>query len=379
MSTAFVERIKKINQNIDRGLYKDEADSEGIVQRILQELGWDPHSPTSVKRQYDDLPDNSRVDFALLDSMGKPIVFIEVKRLYGINKEAIKQLFEYGAKKGVPLLILTDGRKWIFHYGLGSGDYSDRQFLELNIKEDSPERLEEQFRIFLSEESVDSGQAQEAARAEHEKQQQAQEEKRIERDLIAVLQDLLDNAHEGLRDLLRSKSRMLHSLRPDKMQKSMQRLSKRLSAQGPSSASQQSAAAAPQDPLSATGRPASYSGANQPGQKIVGYVLNGKEHRLKSANITLKAVLDDLQARDSGLLERFKRETDTEKRHLVDPERKKLYITAPWLIKHSRQLQNGWWLIQDKGVDVDRIIRHIKIACRLANIEYGSQLNILWE
>ena len=352
MNTAFVACIEKIKKQIDRGEYENEADIEGIVQQILQQLGWDIFSPKIVNRQYDGLRDNSRVDFALLGSMGKPLVFIEVKQLDCLNNVAIEQLFQYGSKGRVSLLILTDGRQWFFYNRPGDGDDSDRQFLKLDIKEDPPEHLEEQFGIFLSKKSVDSGQALKDARTEQVAQKA---KKKIESHLIAALQNLLANAHEGLRDLLRGESGMLNLAPPDKMQKSMQRLSKWLSEQGLSSPS---------------------SGAKQPGQKIVGYVLDGEEHSLKAANTTLKEILDDLQARDSGFLERFKRETDTEKRHLVDPKRERLYISTPDLKPDSKQLRNGWWLIQ--GVNTDDVVKHVQTACRVANIGYGSQLKILW-
>ena len=103
--------IDDIRARIRSGGFTNEASvSQGIVLRLLHALQWPQYNTQVVYPEYP-LEGSLRVDFALCHPPGKPIGFIEVKKI-GQSDGAERQLFEYAFHKGVPLAILTDGREW---------------------------------------------------------------------------------------------------------------------------------------------------------------------------------------------------------------------------------------------------------------------------
>ena len=86
--------------------------SQGIVLRVLNELGWPVFNSHSVAPEY--ALEGRRVDFALCDGRDHPKVFLEVKRV-GQAEGGDRQLFEYAFYRGVPVAILTDGQEWSFY------------------------------------------------------------------------------------------------------------------------------------------------------------------------------------------------------------------------------------------------------------------------
>jgi len=67
--------IVEIITNIKDGLFVNEASvSQGIIQPILQNLGWNVFNPSIVSPEFS--IGSGRVDFALCHPTNKPIVFI---------------------------------------------------------------------------------------------------------------------------------------------------------------------------------------------------------------------------------------------------------------------------------------------------------------
>ena len=101
----------------------EQAISQGIVLRVLQELGWNTWETSSVWPEYQ--TGEGRVDFALCHPPGKPAVFIEVKQP-GKAEDAVRQALEYAFHVGVPFVTLTDGRTWSFYLPAEQGSYDDK-------------------------------------------------------------------------------------------------------------------------------------------------------------------------------------------------------------------------------------------------------------
>ena len=113
----------------------EEAIKQYIIEPVLRTLGWDVSDQRRlVEREY---PTGSgRVDYALLERE-QPLAFIEAKQIGSADDpESRQQLFRYGANKGIPILVLTDGRLWEFYSGKGFGDWHERCFRRLALDDD---------------------------------------------------------------------------------------------------------------------------------------------------------------------------------------------------------------------------------------------------
>ena len=120
------EHIDDICNNLVKQVFTSEAlVSEGIVRRLLDALGWPRFNPQVVIPEYP--VEGGRVDFALCHPPSKPLVFIEVKQV-GKIEGAEKQLFEYAFHKGVPVVILTDGKEWYFSTQAGKENTKNVRF-----------------------------------------------------------------------------------------------------------------------------------------------------------------------------------------------------------------------------------------------------------
>ena len=149
------EHIDDIRNRLEQKLFPNEtAVRLGIVDRLLNALGWETFDTQRVFPEY---PINGgRVDYALCHPPGKPIVFIEVKRVGNIEG-AERQLFEYAFHEGVPILILTDGQKWRFFHPAGSGSYQERLVRELDLITDGSEESSECLFKYLTYAAVQAG------------------------------------------------------------------------------------------------------------------------------------------------------------------------------------------------------------------------------
>ena len=149
----------------ENGFPNEQAISQGIVLRVLPELGWDTHDWTAVvwpKYQ----SGAGRTDFALCHPPSKPAIFIEVRHVGGAEG-AVQQALQNASHRGVPFVVLTDGRIWSFFLPTEQGDYDDRRVCKLDLYERSACEAAETFRRYLTQRNVTSGEALEAARTEY--------------------------------------------------------------------------------------------------------------------------------------------------------------------------------------------------------------------
>lgn len=198
-SSGLEDALAKARDALASGLVASEAAVQAsVVRPILRELGWDDADPRQWQMEYP--VDNGRVDEALIGPLGKPLVFVEVKRPGVLSPKAEDQLFRYASNKGVPLLVLTDGDTWDLYLSMAEGEPLERRFTRCKLTESSEFRgVARDLRTFLERSEVLSGAARKAAEARLE---QVKHREIGKRGLDSAWAELLRGPDEILRDLL---------------------------------------------------------------------------------------------------------------------------------------------------------------------------------
>ena len=196
--------LEDIRAGLVTGKFQNEAAvSQGIVLRLLGGLGWPTYDTSVVSPEFP--LQGTRVDFALCHPAGKPRIFIEVKQV-GLSDGAERQLFQYAFHAGVPVVILTDGREWSFFLPGEFGDYGERRVYKLDVVErDTAESILRMTR-YLDFESVKSGAAYAAARADYE---DVARSRQIAAALPLAWRKLVDDEDELLLELLADQTESL--------------------------------------------------------------------------------------------------------------------------------------------------------------------------
>ena len=161
LDTTLADITTRLREN---GFPNEQAISQGIVLRVLRELGWDTYDTAVVWPEYQ--TGGGRADFALCHPPSKPAIFIEVKHV-GRAEGAVQQALQYAFHCGVPFVVLTDGRSWSFYLPAEQGDYDERRVYMLDLYERSAGEAAETFRRYLARENVASGKSLGAARTEY--------------------------------------------------------------------------------------------------------------------------------------------------------------------------------------------------------------------
>jgi predicted type IV restriction endonuclease len=145
---ALANSLEQIVNHLRLGRFPNEqAVSQGVVLRVLSELGWDTYHPETVWPEYS--LGGRRVDFALCFPARKPSVFIEVKQP-GKGDGADLQLFEYAFHQGVPMAVLTDGKTWSFYLPAEQGNYEERRVYKLDLVERNFQESAEKLAKYLA-------------------------------------------------------------------------------------------------------------------------------------------------------------------------------------------------------------------------------------
>lgn len=354
------ELLKTAVQQLNSGLLNNEAQvKQAVVLPILRGLGWDDTNPAEFVPEFG--LDEGRVDYALCQTAGSPLVFIEAKRLGSADTKGEEQLFGYASNKGVPLLILTDGNVWDFYLSMAAGVPAERKFYHAELRR--KEKISEYARFLenhLEKKRVISGQAQHAAERLHDDNQQ---KKKARNAISEVWRTLLETPDELLCELLVEAVESECGTRPE-LDDVEEFLKAALSKPAPRQSAIQASPVHP-GPM----RPSSGSRS-----KIVGFVLDGKRMEIGVANRTLAEVLKEFQRRDAGFMARFAPQTAGRTRRLVAQNRDDLY-EAEDLREYSLDLENGWWL--GTNISTESARRNIELACKVAGVRFGTQLTLI--
>jgi hypothetical protein len=359
--------IKRI---LSGALVDETRTKASVISPILRELGWDDGDPEKVLLEYS-VP-RGKTDYALL-SAGEPRVFIEAKRLDNLNEKAETQLFEYASNQGVPLLVLTDGNVWDFYLSMAAGIPAERQFYKLSLRqEDKVSDNVKVFEKYLSREHICSGKAQKAA---EEALTGKTTQRRINESMPQIWCKLLDAPDEMLRDLLVEEIENECGRRPDldlveeflRKQSGLLISSEKLHREkARSTTSASSHRRSTHQPLAVV----------ETNKKIVGYELDGEIYRVGAVNKTLAEILKKFHDKDPGFLDRFAGQVKSKTRWLVAKSVEDLYDLSH-LRRHVISLVDGW--LMGSNLSQSQVVKHTQIACRVANVRYGSQLRLMEE
>ena len=157
------QQLTDAMRRVRAGLLRNEEQvKHSVILPILRALGWNTDAPEQLSAEFP--AGDGRVDYALLH-YDQPQVFIEAKRIgYAEDAKAQEQLFGYAAQRGIPILVLTDGRVWEFYFGTGPGVWKDRCFRRLRLVDDlSVSSYAEFLTGHLGREAVVSGEARRSA------------------------------------------------------------------------------------------------------------------------------------------------------------------------------------------------------------------------
>jgi hypothetical protein len=207
---AITSFLNDVCQKLHQGQFISEENvKQGIVERMLFELGWDVFDTSIVAREF--VVEGRRVDYALFHPPKKPLIFIEVKKV-GASSGADRQLFEYAFHQGVPMAILTDGREWSFYLPAQQGHYNERRVYKLDLLERSIEEAEYRLKRYLGYDNICSGQSLENAKSDY---QDAAKNREIQINLPKAWKALLGEKDSLLIDLLAEKVEDLCGYRPN--------------------------------------------------------------------------------------------------------------------------------------------------------------------
>lgn len=190
------------------GYPNEQAISQGIVLRLLQELGWDTYDTQVVIPEY--TTGKGRVDFALCVQKNKPFIFIEVKQPGNLSG-ADEQVFNYAYHQGTPFIIVTDGKEWHFYLPTAPGNYEERKVYNLDMLEREPRESEHRLQRYLAYKEVANGGALISARADHEDETK---KRKAANSIPDAWGKLLDEKDEMILDLLSEKVESLCGHRP---------------------------------------------------------------------------------------------------------------------------------------------------------------------
>lgn len=359
LQTALIDIAARLRQ----GRFPNEqAISQGIVLRLLQELGWNTWDPAVVWPEYQ--TGEGRADFALCHPASKPAIFIEVKQP-GKAEDGVKQALEYAFHTGVPLIVLTDGNTWSFYLPAEQGSYEDRRVYKLDLFERSPDESAEVLSRYLASARVESGAALEAARQEYRTRfSRAQARAAIPE----AWRELVEKGDQDLVELLADAAELKAGVAPDHddVGEFLATLKMPVLAEAPRSVYQrQPEFAGPRQVPRPDAEETSRSGT---------LVLRGKEYPYNSAKEAMVIVLSELAKLDPSFLERCSQRPDARgnKRHYIARTPEELYPDREDLRYKREPLPGGWWVATNLNNALKKTI--IKLAAEVAGLTYGRDL-----
>ena len=383
--------IRDIRENLRRRRYPNEAAvSQGIVRRLLGTLGWPIYDPQVVYPEY--TVEGRRVDYALCHPASKPRIFVEVKAV-GKSEDAERQLFEYAFHMGVPLAVLTDGREWSFFLPAGAGSYDERRVYKLDLVEHDVATSVRRFERYLGYEAVCSEEAFIAAQEDYRsiaREREIQEAlpkawvKVVAEENATLLEVVAECVNElcGHRPTPDTVARFLRdtvppgwgTLPPPALTPASP---PRMAPKGQGSPKEP--AVKPRRKVAPTSTSPTVSEKEAEGTPDgVGFTLFGEFAACRNGKEILVGVFEALAERDPTFIERFvarPRHGRTRRYLAVDP--RELHPADPSRIErigYTHKLKSGYWLLL--LVDHKARANMIKLACEVADIDYGTDLRI---
>lgn len=339
----------------------EQAISQGIVLRVLQELGWDTWDTTIVWPEFK--TGEGRVDFALCHPPSKPADFIEVKQP-GKAEESVRQALEYAFHTGVPFVVLTDGRTWSFYLPAEQGSYEDRRVHKLDLYERSPAEASEILRRYLERSRVESGEALETARKEYRSRNRRSQAKAA---IPEAWRELVQKGDEDLVDLVANAVESKIGVRPDndEVAEFLASLGKPIIVEAAQREIPQPTRVPTRTPVATTNSESTRSGK---------LIVLGKSHNYHNAKEAMVIVLRELAKNNPSFLERCSQHPDAQgrKRRYIARSPEELYPDREDLREMRETLPDGWFVATNLNNVLKKTI--IKLATEVAGLTFGKDV-----
>lgn len=353
LSATLTSNIDKIRQLLAGDRFRSEAEiCLGVVIPILVDLDWPVFDVHVVAPEFK--IGTKKVDYALCYKPRKPSVLVEVKDLGKATGKGEKQLFEYCFEQGVPIAVLTDGRKWNLYLPAGKGSWEERRFARIDLINDDLTVAAGILTNYLHREEVLSGKGLKRAWRDYEA---AWLQDEAASKYASVWRKLLSEPDPSLLELFLEEVRQETEVEPDRT-----RAAGFLRAQAGLAAKPSG-----QSDDGGTRRVQESSSKGQPS-----LTLRGQSETFKSSAQVLIAIFEKLASEDPEFCERFSKKFHGRTRRYVAKTKAQLYPDTPHLEKLSHPLPGGWWLATHLGNRTK--VRRIKQACKVAGLEFGRDL-----
>jgi hypothetical protein len=361
---ALENTLNDIVTRLRQGRFPNEqAISQGIVLRVLQELGWDTWDTAIVWPEFQ--TGEGRSDFALCHPPTKPAVFIEVKQP-GKAEDAVRQALEYAFHTGVPFIVLTDGRTWSFYLPAEQGSYEDRRVYKLDLFERLPVEAAESLKRYLERVRVETGEALETARKEYRSRNRRSQAKAA---IPEAWRELVEKGDELLVEMLAGAVESKAGVRPDDndVAEFLANLGKTFIADSPQKRTPQTERAF-QSNSSVT--------SNSESTRSGHLTLLEKTHSYHNAKDAMVIVLRELAKSDSTFLERCSQHPDAQgrKRRYIARTPEELYPDREDLREMRETLPGGWFVATNLNNVLKKNI--IRLAADVASLKFGKDIAI---
>lgn len=363
---SLADTITDITSRLQQGRFPNEQSiSQGIVLRLLQELGWDVYDTNIIWPEFQ--TGEGRADFALCHPPSKPSVFIEVKQP-GKAEDGVRQALEYAFHTGVPFIVLTDGKTWSFYLPAEQGSYEDRRVYKLDLFERTGDEAAQVLLKYLSRIKVESGEALDSARKEY----RSRNRRSIARQAIPESwSELVQKGDELLVDLVASAVESKAGVRPEDDDVADFLANLGLSVVTASPVAIKTPKPVVQKTLTPTpGLSARNGTSNRHGNLI----LKGKSFPYGNAKDAMVMMLTKLAETDPTFLQRCSQHPDCygKKRRYIARKAEELYPDRPDLREFNAVLPGGWLVATNLNNQLKRSI--IKAASQVAGLIYGKDV-----
>ncbi|MDQ8189848.1 type I restriction enzyme HsdR N-terminal domain-containing protein [Roseibacillus persicicus] len=362
---SLIEVLSDVTLKLRQGRFPNEqAISQGIVLRLLQELGWDVYDTNVVWPEFQ--TGEGRADFALCYPPSKPSIFIEVKQP-GKAENGVRQALEYAFHTGVPFIVLTDGKTWSFYLPAEQGSYEDRRVYKLDLFEREAEQGAAVLTRYLENGRVKSGEALENARREY----RSRNRRSIARSAIPeAWHELIENGDETLVELLADAVESKAGFRPDEddVTDFLTNLRRPVVSQTPPTKPTNSV----RPPQTPQAEPKPSSSSNRHGHLII----SGKAFPYANAKEAMVTALTELSKSDPSFLQRCSQHPycSGRKRRYIAQTPEELYPDRPDLREMHAELPNGWLVATNLNNQLKKAI--IRAATEVAGITFGHDVSI---
>jgi hypothetical protein len=359
VETILSEIITRLRQS---RFPNEQAISQGIVLRVLQELGWDTWDTTVVWPEYQ--TGQGRADFALCHPPSKPALFIEVKQP-GKAEDAVRQALEYAFHTGVPFTVLTDGRTWSFYLPAEQGTYEDRRVYKLDLFERPAAEVAETLSRYLSYAQVASGEALETARKEYRSLNRRSQARAA---IPEAWRELVEKGDELLVEMVASAVESKAGVRPedDDVAEFLATLNKPVIVEAARSNVSQPPALGAQYPA-----PQRAAGESSRRGRLI---LRDKAYPYNNAKDAMVIVLRELAKTDPSFLERCSQHPDAQgrKRRYIARTPVELYPDREDLREMREPLPDGWLVATNLNNVLKKTI--IRLAAQVAGLTFGKDV-----